>query len=80
LDSITGFVQNYFAVTLPASSFSVAENSTTSVGVTMNIQSWFDSPNIYDFDYWGGAIMQNQPAMHAITENGADVFTFQLNP
>jgi hypothetical protein len=80
LDSITGFVQNYFTVAVPSSSFTIAENTTTKAGIIMNIESWFDTPNIYDFDYWGGSIMQNQPAMHAITENGADVFTFQLIP
>jgi hypothetical protein len=80
LDSITGFVQNYFTVTLPNSSLTISDNATTQAGIIMNIESWFDTPNIYDFNYWGGSIMQNQAAMHSITENGADVFTFQLNP
>lgn len=77
LDSITGFVQNYFTVTLPNSSFSIAENVTTKTEITMNIESWFETPNIYNFDYWGGSIMQNQPAMLAIKQNGADAFSFQ---
>jgi hypothetical protein len=80
LDSITGFVQNYFTVTLPNSSFTISDNTSTQAGIIMNIESWFTTPHDYDFNYWGGSVMQNQAAMHTITENGADVFTFQLNP
>lgn len=79
-DSIVGYVQNYFTVNLPASSFNIAENTTTSGKIIMNVESWLDTPNVYDFDQWGGHIMQNQAAMHTIVENGTDVFTFQLNP
>ncbi len=35
--------------------------------------------HIYDHNYWGGAIMQNQPAMHMAKENGFDVFTVGKN-
>ncbi|MEI6851515.1 MAG: MbnP family protein [Bacteroidota bacterium] len=80
LDSITGFVQNYFTVNLPSSALTITANATTNAEITMNIDSWFDTPNVYNFDYWGGSIMQNQTAMRTIVENGADVFTFQLNP
>jgi len=78
VDSITGFVQNYFTVNLPASSFSISENTTTNTEITMNIESWFETPHVYDFNYWGGSIMQNEAAMQTIVENGADVFTFQV--
>jgi hypothetical protein len=40
----------------------------------MNIESWFQTPHIYDHNYWGGAIMQNQAAMQMAKENGFDVF------
>ncbi len=80
IDSITGFVPNYFTVNLPSCSFSISENSTTNAEIIMNIESWFDTPHIYDFNYWGGSIMQNQAAMQTITENGADVFTFHVIP
>jgi hypothetical protein len=79
-DSIIGFVQNYFTVTLPNSAFAVSENYTTHAGIIMNIESWLNTPNIFNFNYWGGSIMQNQAAMHTIVENGTDVFTFQINP
>jgi len=73
-DSITGFVQNYFTVNLPAAYFTINEDATTVMNLVMNINSWFTTPNDYDFNYWGGAIMQNQPAQEVIKENGADVF------
>ena len=73
--NITGFVQNYFTVKLPASSFTVAEGKITHIPIIMNIESWFETPNVYDFNYWGGAIMQNQDAMAAACQNGHDVFT-----
>lgn len=75
IDSITGFVQNYFMVMIPNSSFAINENQNTSIEFIMNIESWFDTPHIWDFNYWGGSIMQNQQAMQTAKENGADVFT-----
>lgn len=74
VDSITGFVQNYFTVNLPTSFF-ITENKTTNIEIVMNIESWFETPHVWDFNYWGGSIMQNQPAMETAKENGADVFT-----
>jgi hypothetical protein len=75
VDSITGFVQNYFQVTIPASAFNITEGATTEVELVMNVNSWFDTPNIWDHNVWGTNIMQNQAAMQAAKENGADVFT-----
>jgi hypothetical protein len=74
-DSITGYLDNSFTVTLPASSFILDENQNKEIGIVMNIDSWFATPHVWDFNYWGGAIMQNQPAMNAAKENGVDVFT-----
>ena len=75
VDSITGFVQNYFKVNLPASSFSISKNETKNIQIIMNIESWFKTPNVFDFNYWGGDIMQKQAAMQAAKENGFDVFS-----
>lgn len=74
-DSITGFVQNYFRVLLPASAFSVQKGYKTVIVISMNVKSWFDTPNVFDLNHWGGAIMQNQEAMHTAKENGWDVFS-----
>jgi hypothetical protein len=73
--NITGFVQNYFTVTLPGSSFTITEGKTTNIPVIMNIENWFKNPNTFDFDIWGGDIMENQPAMAAAAANGHDVFS-----
>jgi hypothetical protein len=74
-DSIYGYVQNYFFVTLPNSSFIIERDITREVEIVMNIESWFATPHDFDFNYWGGAIMEIQPAMQMGKENGFDVFT-----
>ena len=74
-DSISGFVQNYFQVALPNSSFTLEKNQTREILITMNIENWFRSPHTYDHGVWGGMIMQNQEAMKMACENGVDVFT-----
>ena len=73
--TITGFVQNYFPVSLKNSSFSIQNGETKEIRIIMNIDSWFNTPHVYDHNYWGGAIMQNQAAMQIAKENGFDVFT-----
>jgi len=74
-DSIVGYVQNYFRVHLPNSSFTIKKDETKEIQIMMNIESWFKTPHIYDHNYWGGAIMQKQPAMQMAKENGWDVFS-----
>jgi hypothetical protein len=75
VDSIYAFVQNYFTVSLPGFSFHLTEGDTVSFKLSMNIEQWFENPHVYDHDYWGGAIMQNQPAMQMAKENGWNVFS-----
>lgn len=74
VNSIYAFVQNYFNVKLPNSAFTVEANKTRQFEIIMNIDSWFKTPHVYDHNYWGGAIMQNQEAMQMAKENGYDVF------
>jgi hypothetical protein len=73
--NITGFIQNYFTVHIPSSSFTVEKGKTTHLPLVMNIESWFTTPHDYNHNDWGGAIMQNQAAMLLARENGFDVFT-----
>jgi len=76
-DSITGFIQNYFEVELPESSFTIAAGETKYFELRMNVENWFENPHIYDHDEWGGDIMQKQDAMKEACENGeTDVFSF----
>ena len=75
VDSITGFVQNYFEVNLSNESFTVNEDATTTIEIRMNVESWFETPHVWDHNVWGSYIMQNQAAMQKVKENGVDVFT-----
>lgn len=76
--NIIKFVQNYFEVSLPGSQLEIKENVTTTAVITMNVEEWFEDPNVFDFNYWGGHIMENQQAMQAAKENGHNVFSFRL--
>jgi hypothetical protein len=78
--AITSFVQNYFSVSasLPlTSSYVIIVNKgrTTDINLTMNINSWFTSPDTLDFNVIGGMMMQNEDAMKAACENGKDAFS-----
>jgi hypothetical protein len=77
---VTGFVQNYFKVSFPLLLMSsllveVHPGQTTHLVLTMNIDSWFTTPNTWDFNTMGTMMMQDQGAMHAACENGSDVFS-----
>jgi hypothetical protein len=77
---VTSFVQNYFKVSFPLVMMSsllvdVKPGQTTNLILTMHIDSWFATPNTWDFNTMGGMMMQNQAAMHAACENGHDVFS-----
>jgi len=77
IDSITGFIQNYFEVNLPNSSFTISEGDELIFEIRMNVENWFQTPIVYNHDDWGGDIMQNQDAMHIGCVNGKeDVFSF----
>ena len=76
VDSITGFVQNYFEVQLANSSFEIGAGDTLQFEIRMDVQNWFQHPHIYDHNQWGGDIMQKQEAMQIGCENGkVDVFS-----
>ena len=62
VDSIIGFVQNYFEVQLANSSFEIGAGDTLQFEIRMDVQNWFLHPHIYDHNR-GGDIMQKQEAM-----------------
>ncbi len=77
IDSLIGFVDNHFQVTL-SKSFFIRRDQTTNLILVMNIENWFKEPFIYDFNYWGSHIMQNQAAMQMLKENGKkNVFSLE---
>ena len=73
----TEFYQNYFNVELPID-FTVVENAENQFDLCMVVDNWFRNPNLYDFNVYGSAIMQNQAAQQALKENGQDVFTWSV--
>lgn len=71
---VTGFIQNYFTIDIPASGFTIINGQELVIPVVMYVDHWFKNPNTFDFNYWGGDIMQTQDAMKVGCENGQDVF------
>jgi hypothetical protein len=45
------------------------------VGLTMNINEWFQNPQVYDFNVDGNYSMTDSLAMTKLSQNGVDVFT-----
>lgn len=72
-DSQTEFLHNHFIVELPID-LTISENADNQLHLCMIIDNWFRSPNLYDFNEYGSAIMQNQAAQQALKENGHNVF------
>lgn len=78
-DSIYAYVQNWFRVSLPGSGFTVADGQNLTFTLRMNIAEWFRDPVTYDFNHFGGAMMQNQEAQEIARKNGWNVFSLQKN-
>ena len=74
----TGFYQNYFSVALPID-LTISESAENQLDLIMIVDNWFRNPNLYDFNEYGSAIMQNQAAQQTLKENGADVFMCKQN-
>lgn len=72
------FYQNYFTVELPLD-LTVEKDGSNVICLDMNVDNWFRSPNTYDLNVYGSAIMQNQEAQQALKENGNDVFNIKTN-
>jgi hypothetical protein len=69
------YIQNYFTVQVPNSAVTMQSGHVYKLGLKMNIASWFDTPNVWDWNVTGGQIMQKQWAMHMACENGVDAFS-----
>jgi hypothetical protein len=74
--SDTTFEQNYFTVNAANSAFNLAKDKTKVVQIVMNVDEWFKNPYVFDWNYWGGFIMEIPDAMVMGRENGKKgVFT-----
>jgi hypothetical protein len=70
------FIPNYFTVTLPLTACEIHETQLyRQFMIVMDVNSWFDTPNTWDWNLVGGQIMQNQDAMHAAAQNGKNAFS-----
>ncbi|MGB1004455.1 MAG: MbnP family protein [Salibacteraceae bacterium] len=65
-------------VKLTQPSFNITQND-VKLEINMEIQNWFKNPIIWDFNYFGSAIMQNHEAQSTIQKNGHDVFSILIN-
>lgn len=74
VDSIVGYIQNYFTVSLSNSSFNITNGQVMEIQIVMEVQNWFNNP-VYDHNVYGSYTMQNQQAMQSIKDNGNDVFS-----
>jgi hypothetical protein len=54
------------------------DGNTTTMALSMNVNQWFESPEVYDFDVDPNYSMGDQQAMAKLATNGADVFTLIL--
>lgn len=69
------FSDNTFTVTLPLEQFTVSKGQTSSITLQMNVNAWFSEPYLFDFNEFGGSIMQNREAQEVLRENGRNVFS-----
>jgi hypothetical protein len=76
-DSIIGFVQNYFRVSLPCS-FNITSGGYRQVMLQMNIERWFDGQNAFNFAAWPNGIMQEQEGMFRACQNGRNAFSVSV--
>ncbi len=72
-DSIIGFVQNYFKVSLPCQ-IKIVDGVIYQVLVQMNVDRWFDGQNAFNFAAYPMGIMQDQEGMFKACQNGRRVF------
>lgn len=70
-----GFTDNAFTVTLPLTNFSTLGKKTSDVTLQMDVNAWFTNPYLFDFNVFGGSIMQNREAQEVLRANGRDVFS-----
>jgi hypothetical protein len=53
-------------------------NNSISLTLAMNVNEWFNHPEVYDFNVDPNYSMGNQSAMGKLSANGADVFTLNI--
>ena len=67
-------IEHSFTVTLPLAQKTLSKGEVMDITLDMNINKWFSSPYNFDFNEYGGSIMQNAAAQEVLEANGWDVF------
>ena len=67
-------LEHSFTVTLPLSQKTLSKDGVMDIALDMNVNRWFTSPHVFDFNEYGGSIMQNAEAQDVLETNGWDVF------
>ena len=73
-NEITQFIHNHFTVMLPINLYIDADKILCILPINMEIQRWFDTPNLFNFNDFGFGIMQNQHAQELLKGNAGNVF------
>lgn len=73
--ALTEFHHNYVSFHFDSLSFFITTEGVTSLNINMEVKNWFDNPNLWDFNTYGGSIMQNQKAQQTLRENAWNSFT-----
>jgi hypothetical protein len=76
-DSIIGFVQNHFRVSLPCK-LDLSAGGYHQVMLQMKVDRWFDGNNAFDFSAYPDGIMQNQEGMFKACLNGRKTFSVTI--
>ena len=76
-DSIIGFVQNYFKVSLPCDPYLVTDGDHQII-LQMNIEKWFEGQDVFDFRLYPNGIMQDQQGMALACKNGIKAFSLVI--
>ncbi|MEG1498265.1 MAG: hypothetical protein RRX93_04175 [Bacteroidales bacterium] len=71
------FHPNYVVIRDSLQLFVTASSSRT-LQINMEVSNWFSNPNLWNFELYGGGIMQNQKAQQALKENAWNVFSIKI--
>ena len=74
ISSGDGFTDNVFTVTIPLEHLLISKNTNSNLTLVMNVNDWFSDPYLFDFNVFGGSIMQNREAQEVLRANGHNVF------
>jgi hypothetical protein len=69
---------NQSIISLPLTSFNISASGTDTLVLDMNINEWFENPNLYDFNKQGSYTMAIDSLMRIVSENGNHSFKAQV--